>query len=88
MPGAEAVRHIHKGQEYKHPDSFGADHSYTMKLLCLDLASGKMLWDRTVYEGRVYDNRHRKNTYASETPQRMVSTFTCRSKGRYLLLRL
>jgi outer membrane protein assembly factor BamB len=68
VPGAEAVRHIHKGQEYRHPDSVGADHSYTMKLLCLDLASGKVLWDRTVYEGLVYDNRHRKNTYASATP--------------------
>jgi len=77
VPGAEAVRHIHKGQEYKHPDSVGADHSYTMKLLCLDLASGKLLWDRTVYEGRVYDNRHRKNTYASATPA---------TDGQYLYL--
>lgn len=68
VPGAEAVRHYHKGQEYLHPDSVGADHSYTMKLVCLDLSSGKMLWERTVYEGRVYDNRHRKNTYASATP--------------------
>ncbi|HKE55675.1 MAG TPA: PQQ-binding-like beta-propeller repeat protein [Pyrinomonadaceae bacterium] len=77
VPGAEAVRHIHKGQEYKHPDSVGADHSYTLKLLCLDLASGKLLWDRTVYEGRVYDNRHRKNTYASATPA---------TDGQYLYL--
>ncbi len=29
LPGAEAVRHVHKGQEYLHPDSVGADHSYT-----------------------------------------------------------
>src|ERR1700741_3812060 len=28
VPGAQAVRHIHKGQEYLHPDSVGADHSY------------------------------------------------------------
>jgi outer membrane protein assembly factor BamB len=68
VPGAEAVRHVHKGQEYKHPDSVGADHAYTMKLLCLDVESGKLLWQKTVYEGRVYDNRHRKNTYASATP--------------------
>jgi outer membrane protein assembly factor BamB len=39
-----------------------------MKLFCLDLKSGKVLWDKTVHEGRVYDNRHRKNTYASATP--------------------
>jgi outer membrane protein assembly factor BamB len=68
VPGAEAVRHVHKGQEYRHPDSVGADHSYTLKLLCVDLDSGKILWDKTVYEGTVYDNRHKKNTYASATP--------------------
>src|SRR4029078_11104339 len=68
VPGAEAVRHYRKGEEYKHPDSVGADHSYTLKLLCLDLDSGKLLCEKTVYEGTVYDNRHRKNTYASTTP--------------------
>lgn len=68
VPGAEAVRHIHKGQEYLHPDSVGADHSYTMKLFCLDVGTGRVLWAKTVYEGKVYDNRHRKNTYASATP--------------------
>lgn len=68
VPGAEAVRHVRKGQEYLHPDSVGANHSYTMKLLCLDADSGKVLWEKTVYEGRVYDNRHKKNTYASSTP--------------------
>lgn len=68
VPGAEAVRHIHKGQEYRHPDSVGADHGYTMKLFCLDAETGKVLWEKTVYEGTVYDNRHRKNTYASATP--------------------
>lgn len=68
IAGAQAVRHVHKGQEWLHPDSVGADHGYTMKLLCLDAESGKFLWEKTVYEGRVYDNRHRKNTYASPTP--------------------
>ncbi len=68
IPGAQAVRHVHKGQEWLHPDSVGADHSYTMKLLCLNADSGKILWEQPVYEGKVYDNRHRKNTYASPTP--------------------
>jgi outer membrane protein assembly factor BamB len=27
-----------------------------------------MLWERTAYDGQVYDNRHRKNSYASSTP--------------------
>ena len=68
VPGAEAVRHIRKGEEYRHPDSEGADHSYQLKLFCLDVETGKILWDKTVYEGTVYDNRHKKNTYASTTP--------------------
>jgi outer membrane protein assembly factor BamB len=68
VPGAQAVRHVRNGQEYLHPDSVGADHSYTMKLLCLDLKSGRVLWEKTVYEGTVHDNRHKKNTYASATP--------------------
>jgi outer membrane protein assembly factor BamB len=68
VPGAEAVRHYRRGQEYLHPDSVGANHLYTMKLVCLDTGTGKILWEKTVYEGTVYDNRHRKNTYASATP--------------------
>lgn len=68
VPGAEAVRHIRNGQEYRHPDSVGADRSHVLKLLCLDAETGKILWEKTVYEGTVHDNRHRKNTYASTTP--------------------
>lgn len=68
VPGAEAVRHIRRGEEYRHPDSEGADHSYALKLLCLDVETGKLIWERVVYEGTVYDNRHKKNTYASTTP--------------------
>jgi outer membrane protein assembly factor BamB len=67
VEGAQAVRHVRNGQEYKHPDSVGADHEYTLKLLCIDADTGKMVWDRVLYTGTVYDNRHRKNTYASPT---------------------
>jgi outer membrane protein assembly factor BamB len=52
---------------YLHPDSVGADRLYTLKVLAFDARSGKPLWDRTVYDGMMYDNRHRKNTYASST---------------------
>ena len=68
IPGAKAVTHIRRGEEYRHPDSVGGDHSYTIKILCLDRDSGQILWDRTAYEGLVYDDRHRKNTFASATP--------------------
>jgi outer membrane protein assembly factor BamB len=37
-------------------------------LLCLDLESGEVLWDRLVHEGPPPVGRHRKNSYASETP--------------------
>jgi outer membrane protein assembly factor BamB len=69
VPEARAVRHVTKdGKEFSHPDSIGADHLQTLKLLCLDLETGKILWQRTAHQGTVQDNRHRKNTFASPTP--------------------
>jgi len=68
VPGAKAVTHLRRGQVYVHPDSVGGDHSYTIKVLCLDRETGKILWEKTAYEGTVYDDRHRKNTFASATP--------------------
>jgi outer membrane protein assembly factor BamB len=52
---------------YLHPDSVGVDHLYALKVLAFDAGTGRPLWDRTVYDGAMYDNRHRKNTYASST---------------------
>jgi outer membrane protein assembly factor BamB len=37
-------------------------------VISIDARNGKMLWDRTAYDGPVFDHRHRKNTYASPTP--------------------
>jgi outer membrane protein assembly factor BamB len=68
VSGAKAVKHVMEGQEFKHPDSVGADHSQTFKVLCLDRDTGKLLWERTAYEGTVYDDHHRKGSYASPTP--------------------
>ncbi len=67
VPGAKAPKHMDGDQEFKHPDSVGADRSQTLKVLCIDRDTGKVLWERTAYEGTVYDDRHRKNTYASAT---------------------
>ncbi len=39
-----------------------------MKLYCYDLESGKRLWEREVYRGNPRGGRHRKNSFASETP--------------------
>jgi outer membrane protein assembly factor BamB len=68
VPGAQAVKHIIGGKEFKHPDWAGSEHSQTLKVLCLDADTGKVLWERTSYEGTVFDHRHRRNTYASPTP--------------------
>ena len=68
LPGAAAPKHIVEGQEFVHPDSTGSDRSHKLLVICLDKASGKVLWERTAYEGRVYDDRHKKGSYASPTP--------------------
>jgi outer membrane protein assembly factor BamB len=68
VPGAKAVEHKDEGKPFKHPDSIGADRKHTFKVLCMDRSTGKMLWERVAYEGTVYDDRHRKSSYASPTP--------------------
>ena len=39
-----------------------------LHLFCLDLETGEMLWERELYRGHPLGGRHRKNSYASETP--------------------
>jgi outer membrane protein assembly factor BamB len=67
VPGAKAAKHTLEGEAFVHPDSVGADHSYRLLVLCFDRDSGKLLWERTAYDGIVYDNRHKKNSYAAPT---------------------
>ena len=52
---------------YKNVDSEEADHNYTLKVLAYDSRNGKLLWERTAYDGIMWDDRHKKNTYASNT---------------------
>ncbi len=37
-------------------------------VVALDAETGALLWERVAHEGRPFGGRHRKNTYASETP--------------------
>lgn len=67
VPGAKAVGHTVEGQVWVHPDSVAADRKHTMKVLALDARSGNVLWDRTAYEGTVYDARHRRSSFAGPT---------------------
>jgi outer membrane protein assembly factor BamB len=67
IPGRKAPDHL--GFDFKpgylHPDSVGVDYANTLKVLALDADTGAIVWDRTVYSGPMYDNRHSSNTYAS-----------------------
>ncbi len=67
IPGAKAVTHFIEGKEFKHPDAVGGDRRHTLKVVSLELESGRLLWERTAYDGRVYDDRHRKGSYAAAT---------------------
>lgn len=63
----KAVYHEIAGKEFRHPDWTGSDKLHTFEVLCLDRDSGKILWNKTAYEGTVYDHRHRRGSYAAPT---------------------
>ena len=69
VPGQRAVKH-RQGQEqdWIHPDSVAADKKHTFKVVALDASTGKILWERTAYEGTVFDARHRRSSFAGPTP--------------------
>jgi outer membrane protein assembly factor BamB len=67
VPGAKAVGHTVDGQPWIHPDSVAADRKHMLKVMALDVKTGKVLWDRTAYEGTVYDARHRRSSFAGPT---------------------
>lgn len=52
---------------YLHPDSVGSDRLYTLKVFAFDTKTGRKVWEHTPYDGTMFDDRHRKNTYASST---------------------
>jgi outer membrane protein assembly factor BamB len=45
----------------------GIDKLHALKVMALDLESGKILWEKTAYEGTVFDHRHRRGSYAAPT---------------------
>ena len=68
IEGHGPVKHTRKNEPYLHPDSVAGNRSHELRVLALDARTGKILWQKTAYEGKMYDDRHRKNTYASSTP--------------------
>jgi outer membrane protein assembly factor BamB len=51
------------GNRPKPPESF-----HEWRVLCLDLTSGKFLWNRQIHTGKPESSIHLKNSFASETP--------------------
>jgi outer membrane protein assembly factor BamB len=68
IPGAKGAAHIYLGEVFVHPDSVGADRDYRLFVICLDAKTGRMLWQRLAYQGRVFEQRHKDNSYATPTP--------------------
>ena len=67
VPGAKAMPHVAEGQQFVHPEAVGADRRHTLKLLALDARTGRVVWERTAWEGTPVDSRHRKASFASPT---------------------
>ncbi len=67
VPGAKPPKHKLAGEDFVHPDSTGGDRSHELLVLGIDLENGKVLWESKVHEGTVYDDRHRRASYASPT---------------------
>jgi outer membrane protein assembly factor BamB len=65
---AGVTHRMSDGSDFVHPDAMGADFTHTMKVICIDRESGKILWERVAYEGEVKDSRHKVGSFASSTP--------------------
>jgi outer membrane protein assembly factor BamB len=65
--GHKAVIHMEGNKEFKHPDWVGSDKLHSFRVLSLDRDSGKILWEKTAYEGTVYDHRSKRSSYAAPT---------------------
>lgn len=69
VPGRKAPVHLGFDRKpgYVHPDSVDVDYTHALKVIAIDAATGRVMWDRVAYDGLMADDRHRKNTYASST---------------------
>ena len=68
VEGVAPPKHRMRGAPFRHPDSVGTNHKHILKVMSYDAKTGKQLWVRTAYEGTVYDEIHKFNSYASATP--------------------
>jgi outer membrane protein assembly factor BamB len=69
IPGWKAPVHLGFDRKpgYVNEASTGIGHMLTLKVFAVHAATGKIVWERTSFEGPPYDDRHKSNTYASPT---------------------
>jgi outer membrane protein assembly factor BamB len=65
LPPEEVSRRV-RARDNEVPDEISADVEW--RLFCYDARTGARRWDALIHRGRPFGGRHRKNTYASETP--------------------
>ena len=68
VPGAAPAKHILGGEPFVHPDAVAGDRRHTLKVMALDRVTGAVKWERTAYEGAVFDARHKAGSFANTTP--------------------
>jgi outer membrane protein assembly factor BamB len=57
-----------KGMYLPNNATKNASGKHVWKVYCVDLATGKIRWERTAHDGPAPSTRHPKNSFASETP--------------------
>jgi outer membrane protein assembly factor BamB len=69
VPGRKAPVHLNFDYSpgYVHPDAVDIEFMETLKIYAVDAKTGRIAWERVAYDGVMFDDRHRKNTYASST---------------------
>ena len=68
VPGSPRMKHPQPdGTDFRHPDAMGDDRRHTFKVLAVDARDGKVVWERTAWEGVPVDSRHKKASFASPT---------------------
>lgn len=69
VPGRKAPDHLGFDMKpgYVNPDSMAVDYDHALYTLAVDATTGKILWQHQAYDGPMYDDRHRLNTYASSS---------------------
>ena len=68
VPGSPRMKHPQPdGTDFRHPDAMGDDRRHAFKVLAVDARDGRVVWERTAWEGVPVDSRHKKASFASPT---------------------